>query len=225
MFERIDPIQHHGSNECKIVGQAFAGLLHVMDGIVAELGCTEAARAIVSYAAREVIHDIRQSEFGGRRDLWEFGMNTTLSDVFLVSRDGFDKAGVQLKRQFSVQHDLPILKRAKLSRYAVVIRGHRMYLEAEHAAVLLGHCYEDSYGRARKDGEQRWSTAVTKEAEILLDLSKMSKPAIGLTHSKSSSAAIKSLVRVAAECFKVNLQDVTEKNSEQFGLEEPQGQK
>jgi hypothetical protein len=200
-----DPITRRADGSYPEVAQAFVEVLSTIDDIVFSLGGTQAARAVVSYAAREATSGAKTRSFNRDNGLWRLGYHMTLCDVFVLGAAGFRGVAQELKDRFRVRSEVPVDLIGRFEDGHLTIRGDRMYYETDSAAVMVGHCYKDSWHRARKEGDERWTTAVTDEAEKLLDLCGFEKPRVGVAHCKSRAAAIKGLMRVAADCFKVEL--------------------
>lgn len=205
-----DPISRCEAGDYEEVAAAYVRLLRQIDEIVLALGGDHAARAVVSYAAREAVSDAKGLEYERQRggDLWHLGLHLTLCDVFVISAKGLNSAADQVRRAFEVQGEQPVERNAPFAGGDLTIRGERMYFEAGGAAVLLGHCFKDKYHRPREKGDERWITAVTKEAGMVLDLNKLEKPSLNSTHSKSRQAAVKGLMRVARDWFKADMKPV-----------------
>lgn len=201
-----DPITRRADDSYADVAQAFGEMLAVLDEIVSALGGSMAARAVVTRAAREAAGNAKSQVLNRENGLWRLAFHLPFCEPFVIGADGFRLIGQILKDSFRVRSEAPVALSASFLAGAVTIRGDRMCFETATAAVLLGHCYQGSGIRLNHPGDERWSTAITDEAEILLDLSGFEKPRVQMTHSKSQAAATKGLVRVAAECFKVKLQ-------------------
>lgn len=194
--EAADPINRRQDQTYEETSTAFAGLLATIDQIVSDLGGTRAARAIVSLAAREATAAVK---------VRELGYQMTLCDVFVISAAGFRAATQTLKDQFRIREEAPVSRAGRFQAGRLAVRGDRMYFETDRASVMLTHCYQDTHSGSRKDGGERWTTAVTEEAQTLLHLSGLAKLRVCMTHSKSQQLAIKRISRVAEEGFKVSL--------------------
>lgn len=178
------------------LGTAYAELRTAIEDLVAKLGGDNFARTVVTVGAREAFGQVMTP-------LWRLGYKTHMSfcEPLMATPAQMRAATQRLVSTFTVR-DIPESFSGQLGRGRLVVRDKRMYFETADAAAQFAHCYEPS------GSDARWSTAITSEAEAWLGEHGLPKPSVSLVHTKSQEAAIKGLVRIASQHFKVTLQEV-----------------
>lgn len=174
-------------------GAAYAGLRNTIERLVARLGDDKFARSVVTIGAREALGKATSPA-------WRRGYASHLSfcEPFMASPDELMSASHILESAFALR-DTPVELEGLLGSGRLVVRGKALYYETDNAAAVFAHYFEP-YG-----GHDRWTAAMTTEAEIYLAEHRMPRPAVSVANTKTEAAAKKALVRMALQHFHVKL--------------------
>lgn len=175
------------------LGAAYAELRATIDSLADKLGGDKFARSVVTVGALEALRRVMP-------DRWSMGFKSHLSfcEPVMASPEQLRAAKQRLIDAFCVR-EIPEARSGGMGHGRLTVRGHHMYFETDDAAVLFAHSYEPS------GGNERWTTAMTSEAETYLAENSMKKPSVSMVHTKSLDAAMKALERIASQHFKVIL--------------------
>lgn len=180
------------------LGASYEALRNVIEAKIASLGDDKFARSSVTVAARSALQKVFPS-------LWRQGYRTfqTNCEALQVSPAQMASAVTVLDNTFAIP-DAPATHVGSLGKGRLTIRGKGLYFEMDTAAAMLAFFYEAS------GDEGRWTVAVTSEGETYLAEHDMRRPSVSMSHTKSETAAIKALERIATQHFGVKLERVAQ---------------
>jgi hypothetical protein len=175
------------------LGAAYAELRATVNSLVVALGSDKFAFSVVTVGAREAVRHVMP-------DPWRRGFKSHMSfcESLMASPEQLHAAKQRLTETFSVRQTAETSS-GKLGHGRLVVRDERMYFETGEAAALFAHCYVASVAG------DKWTTAMTSDAETYLVENSMKKPSVSVVHTKSKDAAMKALQRIAEQHFHVNL--------------------
>lgn len=176
------------------LGITYTSLRNTIETLVAKMGGDKFARAVVPIAARDALRDVIPPT-------WERGLSShvVLCEALQASPEQMMQATATLESLFALR-DIPADFIGSLKIGQLAIRGKALYFETDSAASIMAHCFSPS------GLQERWTTAMTKNAEIYLSDNKMKRPTVTVAHSKTEESAVKALVRIASQHFQVNLE-------------------
>ncbi|WP_156350274.1 hypothetical protein [Achromobacter sp. 2789STDY5608633] len=180
------------------LGASYEALRNVIEAKIASLGDDKFARSSVTVAARGALQKVFPS-------LWRQGYRTfqTNCEALQVSPAQMASAVTVLDNTFAIP-DAPATHVGSLGKGRLTIRGKGLYFEMDAAAAMLAFFYEAS------GDEGRWTVAVTSEGQTYLAEHGMRRPSVSMSHTKSETAALKALERIATQHFGVKLERVAQ---------------
>lgn len=178
------------------LGGAYQHLRNTIDTLVTKLGNDRFARAAVTIGAREAMQIAVPASY--RKG---FASHLSFCEALTASTSELMETASILERAYSIK-SMPVKFRAELGSGQLVIRGTAMYFETDDAAAKFAHYYEPDSDR------DRWTAAMTDDAEIYLAENKMRRASVAMTHTKSAEAAERALIRMAQQHFGVVLEPV-----------------
>jgi hypothetical protein len=178
------------------LGASYEALRNVIEAKIASLGNDKFARSSVTVAARGALQTVFPA-------LWRQGYVThqAYCEALQVSPEQMAAAVTLLDNSFAIP-DKPATHVGPLGKGRLTIRGKGLFFEMVKAAAMLAFYYEAG------GDEGRWTVAVTSEGETYLAEHGMRRPSVSMSHTKSESAAIKVLERIATQHFDVKLERV-----------------
>lgn len=177
---------------------AYVELRQRIDTIIDQLGGAPFAHAIVPRSAAEALRAVNEKHTGRSRAMWEIMHYQVFSEALLATPDEMRRTCDVLLCEFSIRDVEPTLC-GPISGGQLVVRENDLYFETDRAALLLVECYADRYTAGR------WNVVINRKGEAFLDLMGLPKPSVTRTSTKSQSAAMKSLSRIASDLFGVEL--------------------
>jgi len=177
---------------------AYVEMRQLIDSIIDQLGGTRFAHAILPRSAAEALRHVNEARTGRRRALWDILHYQAFSEALLATPEEMRRACNVLRSEFSSRDIEPALC-GGIEGGRLAVRDDGMYFETDSAAALLVECDADRYT------EGRWNVVINRKGEAFLDLMGLTKPSVTRTSTKSQSAAMKSLVRIASDLFGVEL--------------------
>lgn len=182
------------NNAAQGLGAAYEHLRNAIDNLICRLGDDNFACAVVTIGAREALGQVvRPSRQQGCVSHMSF------CEALVSSPEGLLAATDRLERTFA-RRDEEMSFCGALGNGRLVVRGCAMYYETDTAASMFAHYFEP-YATSN-----RWTTAMTMDAEAYLAEHKMQRPSVSVAHTKTEDSAMKALVRIAKQHFGVTLE-------------------
>ncbi len=175
------------------LGAAYENLRNTMDILASKLGDDGFARSVVTVGARNALQEVMPRA-------WERGYSVhAFCEALQATQEHMMAAALLLERIFALR-DKPAEFIGSLGKGQLAVRGNALYFETDSAASMFAHAFTP-YGQ-----QDRWTTAMTKDAEIYLTENKMNRPSVSVSHSKTEESAMKTLVRIGFQHFGVKLE-------------------